>query len=209
MNRHIIGAAAVFLLISGNALATVWSADGPIGNLERGCQDEGMYIMPPLMRPPGMGIMEGIPEADHIMWKHLTGLGLDEKQRESMKEVKNRIMKETIKKRADWRIAGIELKDLLDKEPVNMKVVEAKLKQIETLKTETHLSLIRAREEVKSKLTPEQRKNFREMLEKEPGMGFPLIGGMMRCSMKMMPPPPCDKKEEIQQEMEHIPYKAK
>ena len=78
--------------------------------------------------------MEGIPGADHLMWEHLMGLGLDEKQREAIKEIKSRVIKEAIRKRADEHIAGIELKDLLDKDPVDMKAVEAKLKQIETNK---------------------------------------------------------------------------
>ena len=72
-------------------------------------------------------------------------------------------MKKMIKKRADECIAGIEMKELMDKDPVDIKAVEAKLKQIETIKTEMQLSLIRAAEEAKSKLTPEQRKKFKEM----------------------------------------------
>ena len=70
-------------------------------------------------------------------------------------------------------VAHIELKDLLDKDPVNMKAVEAKLKQIETIETGMYLSLIRARQEVKSKLAPEQRKKFKDMLEMEPTWDLP------------------------------------
>jgi Spy/CpxP family protein refolding chaperone len=146
---------------------------GPIGDPGEGCRDKGMHMMPPPMRPPVMGIMEGIPEADHLMWECLTYLGLDGKQREAIKEIKNKVVKATIKKMADGRIAGIELKDLLDKDPVNMKAVEEKLKQIETIKTEMHLFLIRAQEEIKLKLTPEQRKKFREMPEMLPSGDLP------------------------------------
>jgi Spy/CpxP family protein refolding chaperone len=178
---------------------------GPMGDPGKGCHDEGMHMMPPPMGPPVMDRMEGIPEADHLMWEYLTCLGLDEKQREAIKEIKSRIVKETIKKRADGRIAGIELKDLLDKDPVNMKAVEEKLKQIEAIKTEMHLSLIKAREEVKSKLTPEQRKKFKETLEMGPPIGPPMMGGMMHGGMRM-PPPPCEKKDKMQQEMEHMPH---
>lgn len=180
----------------------------PIGNLERDCRDEGMRMIPPPMRPPDMDVVGGIQEADHFMWEHLMGLGLDPKQREAIKDIRSKIVKETIKKRSDERIAGIELKDLLDKDPINMKAIEAKLKHIETIKTKIHLSLIRAREEVKSELTPEQRKKFKEMLEMEPDMGPPMVGGLMRGGMRMMPPPPpCEKKEEMQEDMEHMPHK--
>ena len=181
---------------------------GPIGDHGRGCRDEGMHMAPPPMRSPVMNIIEEIPGAEHLMWEHLMGLGLDEKQREAIKEIKSRVIKEAVRKRADERIAGIELKDLLDKDPVDMKAVEAKLKQIETLKTEMRLSLIMATEEVKSKLTPEQRKKFREMLEMEPDIGPPMRGGMMRGGvMRMMPPPPCGNQMDMQRDPERMPVK--
>ncbi len=141
-------------------------------------------------RPHGM-----MTEDEHPMWRHLMDLNLDEKQKAELKEIRSRIMKEMVKKKADERLAGIELKDLLDKDPVDMKAVEAKLKQIETIRTEIHLSHLRAREEVKSKLTPEQRKKFKETFSE---MG-PIMGGremhegMMRGGMRM--PPPCEKEE--------------
>jgi len=111
---------------------------------------------------------------EHALWRHIMGLNLDEKQKAEIKEIKSRVMKENIRKRADLHLARIELKDLLDKETVDMKAVETKLKQIEAGKTEVRLSHIRAREEVKSLLTPEQRKKFKEM---------PEMGTMMRPPM--------------------------
>jgi len=42
---------------------------------------------------------------------------------------------------------------------------------LETMKTEMQLSHIRAMAECKAKLTPEQRKKLREMIEAEPMMG--------------------------------------
>jgi Spy/CpxP family protein refolding chaperone len=148
-----------------------------------------------------MGVM---PEVEFPMWGYLMDLGLDEKQKAEVKEIKSRVMKEMIKKRADEHVARIELKDLLDKDPVNMKAVEAKLKQIETINTEMHLSLIKAREEVKSKLTPEQRKKFKEMLEMETDMGPPLMGRMMMHGGMRMPPPPCEKKKDMLPPREHM-----
>ena len=208
MKRVLVGLFLGFLLMvfaSHNSYAETCC---PTGNMGRGFHEEGMPMMSP-MRHHGMEKMEGMPEAEHPMWRHLMCLGLDEKQKAEVKEVRSRVMKEMIKKRADEQVAKIELKDLLDKDPVNMKAVEVKLKQIETIETGMHLSLIREREEVKSKLTTEQRKKFKEMLEMEPDMGPPMRGGMMHGGMRMMPPPPCEKKEEMQQEMEHMPHKAR
>jgi Spy/CpxP family protein refolding chaperone len=113
---------------------------------------------------------------EHHILKNLMSLGLDEKQKEAVKEIERKTKKETIKKRADLDIARIDLRDLLDKDPVNIKDVESKLKQIASLKTDIHLSRIKAHEEIKSKLTPDQRKKLKEMTEH----------GMMMGKMGMM-----------------------
>jgi Spy/CpxP family protein refolding chaperone len=111
-------------------------------------------------------------EPEHQMWRHLAILNLDEQQKTSIGEIKSRMMKEAVRRMADMRIAHIELKELLAKDPMDMKAVEAKVKQSETLKTEMHLSHIKAMEEIKTKLTPEQKKKFRETI----GAG-PMAGG--------------------------------
>ena len=132
-------------------------------------------------RGMGQGMMFGcgmdgrMMWADHDMSQHLMGLNLDEQQKASIGEIRSRMMKETIRRTADMRIAQIELKDLLSQDPVDMKAVEAKVKQLEAMRTEMQLSHIKAMEECKAKLTPEQRKKLREMIEAGPmmeGMGM-------------------------------------
>ena len=118
----------------------------------------------------GCGMDGQMMEAEHHMSKHLMGLNLDEQQKALIGEIKSRKMKETIRRTADMRIVQIELKDLLSQDPVDRKAVEAKVKQLEMMKTEMHLSHIKAMEECKTKLTPEQRKKLREMIEDEPMM---------------------------------------
>jgi Spy/CpxP family protein refolding chaperone len=164
---------------------------GPPCDIERGVHREEMSMMPPPMGPPFMERMKGMPE--HPLWIQLMKLGLDLQQREAVKEIKNREMKEIIRNMADEQIAGIELQELLDKDTVDIKAVEMKLRHIDTVKTAAHLSFIRAIEEVKSKLTPEQRNIFREMIETGPDTGPPppMMKGMMHGGMKM-PPPPCE-----------------
>ncbi|HET6515459.1 MAG TPA: Spy/CpxP family protein refolding chaperone [Thermodesulfovibrionales bacterium] len=126
----------------------------------------------------GMGMSGGMMGEDHPMWRHLMGLRLDEKQKDAIREIKGRLLKETIKKRAEKQIAEIELRDLLTKDPVDMMAVEAKLKQKESLETDIRLAHFAAMEEVKANLTPEQRKKMKEMME---------MGGMMRgCGCGMM-----------------------
>ncbi len=145
--------------------------------------DMGDHDMAPGMmggRGMGCGMMGGsgmdgsMRGAGHHMWMHLRGLNLDEQQKAAIGEIRSRVMKDAIRKMADMRIIRLELWDLLGKDPVDMRAVEAKVKQSEALRTEMHLAHIRAMEEVKAKLTPDQRKKFRTMIEDGPmaaGMG--------------------------------------
>jgi Spy/CpxP family protein refolding chaperone len=118
----------------------------------------------------GMGMGDRMMGGEHPMMKHLRGLNLDEQQKALIGEIKSKTMKEMIRRTADMHIVQIELKDLMSQEPVDMKAVEAKLRQLEMMKTEMHLSHIRAMEDIKTKLTPEQRKKFKEMSEAGPMM---------------------------------------
>jgi Spy/CpxP family protein refolding chaperone len=94
------------------------------------------------MRDRGMA-MHG---AGHRVWEGLRGLGLDEKQKEAIKEIKNRAKKDTIKKRADIQIARVEMKEILDRDVVDMNAAEAKLKQISSMMTDMRLSHIKTME---------------------------------------------------------------
>ena len=117
------------------------------------------------------GKRDRMMEAAHHLSKSLKSLNLDEQQKKMIHEIKSRMMKQTIRKMADIQIARIELKDLLSQDPMDMKEVEVKVKQLGMLRTEMHLSHIKALEEIKAKLTPEQRKKFGEMMKAGPMMG--------------------------------------
>jgi len=144
----------------------------PGGKME--CMEhQGMAMM------HGMGGMQGcgmMMDDDHPMLKQIMSLGLDEKQKEAFKALRSKTMKDMIKKRADKQIAGLELKDLLDKDVVDMKAVEASVKKSESLRMEMFLAHIRAHEEMKSILTPEQRKRLKEMMAGH-GAGCAQMGG--------------------------------
>lgn len=164
---------------------TCGSSDGP----GRGFREEGMPMMSP-MQHDGMRMMR----RGHHLWRSLMSLGLDEKQREAIKEIKSRVMKDTIRKRADVKVARIDLRDLLDKDQVDMNAAEATLKKIASLQTDIRLSHIKALEEIKTKLTPEQRKMFKEMHEMGP-MAARMKHGHMRMDQT-------EKKEGALQEKE-------
>ncbi len=122
------------------------------------------------MMPHGMEMMDG-PDAGPPLCMDLMGLGLDEKQKEEVREIESGLIKSTVRMRSDVQITMLEMKDILDKDPVDMKAVESKLEKIESLITAIRFSRIKAFEEVKSKLTAGQRMKLREMREMGPMMG--------------------------------------
>ena len=142
----------------------------------------------------------GSPEAMHFLGRRLESLNLTEKQKDAVREIKNRVMKETIRKRADLEIAGVELRELLHKDSVDMSAVEAKLKKAEALRTDLRLSHIKAREEIKALLTPEQRNKFKEEMK----AAF-MVGGKKHDGMRH----PCDPKDAVQkrEKKEDVPEK--
>jgi Spy/CpxP family protein refolding chaperone len=156
--------------------------------VEKCFQKEGPFPMMPPMMPCGIGQSNGIPELMNPHWLHLQSLKLSEKQKEALKEIENTATKDFIRKSADEQIAEVELRELLDKDSVDLKVVETKLKEIAAIKTETQLIMIKSMENMKAKLTPEQR----EILKKErlmgPPMRPPFRGEMTRDETKMPPP---------------------
>jgi Spy/CpxP family protein refolding chaperone len=169
MRKSLIGIFFGFIVIAALALNATAQMHGcmdgfgggmPGGKME--CMEhQGMDMMQGMGGMQGCGMMMG---DDHPMMKHIMDLSLDEKQKEAFKALRSKTMKDMIKKRADKQIAGVELRDLLGKDVVDMKAVEASVKKNESLRTEMFLTHIRAHEEMKSILTPEQRKRLKEMM---------------------------------------------
>ncbi len=177
MRKVLVSLMSGFILVAAsslNAYAQMWGGMGGPGMGMRGGMMEGMEHQ-------GKGMMCGMGgmmmDDEHPMWKHIMGLGLDEKQKEALKALRSKTMKEMAKKRADVIIAGIELRDLLDKDPVDMKSVEAAAKKKSSIQTEMFLAHVKAHEEMKSILTPEQKKKMKEMMESDHGPGCGMMGG--------------------------------
>ncbi len=103
------------------------------------CMDnpgEGMHedgpAMPHGMMRHSMEMMDG-PGDDLLYMMSLMGLGLDEKQKGEVREIESGLMKSTVRMKSDVQVAMMEMKDILDKDPVDIKAVESKLKKIESL----------------------------------------------------------------------------
>ncbi len=106
------------------------------------------------------------------MFEKLKSLGLDDKQMAEVKAIHFGVKKDSIKKRADMQVAEVELREILSKDPVDLKAAETKVRLIESLRGDIRIMHLKAHEEIRSKLSPEQRKKFDDMM--------PMMhGGMM------------------------------
>lgn len=139
----------------------------------------GKGMAPGMGMGMGAGAGMGMWDSAHAM-AIINELGLDENQSAEVKSILNQLQKEMIKKRADIEVAEVELREILGKDPVDVKTAETKVKQIASLKTEAFVMHIQGIEDVKAKLTPEQKKKLTEMMQMR-GMGYGK--GRMDCPM--------------------------
>jgi hypothetical protein len=87
-------------------------------------------------------------------------LNLSTEQIEKLKKLQSEFRKETLKGNAELQVAEIELNELQTQDPLDLEKVDAKLKQIETFRTELRLAYIKTIEQGKAVLTSEQQKNL-------------------------------------------------
>ena len=168
-----------FLILFISSQLSYAEPKGPVNKMETGFQEECPSSMMPPPMPCCMEQMRGMAELNHSPWMHFQSLNLDKKQEETLREIENSVAKELIRKKADGRIAEIELRELLEKNIVYLNAVETKLKQIATIKTESQLILIKSIEKIKAKLTPEQREMLKKIRPMDHRMGPPMKGEMM------------------------------
>jgi len=174
MNKLVISMVGSFLILSAISAQSFADSDYPAGPGRKSCHEESMAMMPPLL-PPMMHHgkeMVGGPGAMPLALRLLAGLDLNEKQKDAIKEIERKVIKDGIRKEAEIKIAELEVMEALDTDSADLTAVEVKLKKIETLRTELLFAHIKAIEEIKSRLTPDQKKKLREILEAGPG--FPL-----------------------------------
>jgi Spy/CpxP family protein refolding chaperone len=112
--------------------------------------------------PPAEETREGRPDSELCGAGFFPVLNLDEKQLEKVRVLERGLAKAEIPRGAELEVAQIELEEILEREPVNLKVVEAKLKKMEALRTMIQLAQIQFGEEIKSLLTPSQKKAWKQ-----------------------------------------------
>jgi Spy/CpxP family protein refolding chaperone len=174
MKKLVVISVGCFLILAAISTQSFADSDGPAGPGGKSCREEGMAMMPPFLPPMmhhGRDMMGG-PGAMPFALRLLAGLDLNERQKDAIKEIGSNVIKESIRKGAEIEIAELEVMDALDKDSADLTAVEVKLKTLESLRTELRVAHIKAVEEIKSKLTADQKKKLRKILEAGPG--FPL-----------------------------------
>jgi len=94
----------------------------------------------------------------------LKKLNLTEAQKKSIHQIRMATAKSMIQKKADLKIAKLDLHQMLHSDPVEMSSVEKQLNKISGLKTAMALDRINARQDIKALLTPEQKKKLSEIM---------------------------------------------
>ncbi|MFH0727626.1 MAG: hypothetical protein V2B19_14955 [Pseudomonadota bacterium] len=126
-----------------------------------------------------MGTGNSMHEEMHL-FHAIKSLDLKDKQIEDITALHNNYAKILVVKRAEVQVSEIELKEILGKEPVDLKVAEDKVKQTEGIKSDIRIQLLRFNEEAKALLTPEQKTALKKKLEMRS------IHGAMRDDCPMM-----------------------
>ncbi len=106
-----------------------------------------------------------------LMLRYKDELGLSADQVQSLERLRADFQREAIRRDADLRIAEMDLATLLEKDPVDLGQVEAKVKEIERQRGDLRLARIRAIEQGKAQLSPEQRGKLRTLLAQPPQAG--------------------------------------
>lgn len=114
------------------------------------------------MEKGGMDMMEG----DMICMEHARHLGLTDDQIIKMKPIHREIQKKQIRFRADLKIAGMELMEIIEVKDFDLDKANSAAKKIENIKTAQHLEMLKAMKEIRTILTDEQFKNMHKMCMK-------------------------------------------
>jgi hypothetical protein len=100
-----------------------------------------------------------------IMLRHRDELSLSAQQVQDLENLRDGYQREAIRYQADIRTGEMDLQRLLNTDPVELEQVKVKLQKIEHLKTEIRLARIRAIEEGRALLSPEQYQKLQSLLD--------------------------------------------
>ena len=106
-------------------------------------------------------------------------LELTSEQQAQVRTLMRNHAKEAIRLRADSALLAIDVRQLLDADPIDLPKVKQLLQSIATKEAELRFTHVTMMQEVNKLLTPEQQKKFRPMRESMMDMGGMMGRGMM------------------------------
>ena len=102
-----------------------------------------------------------------LMLRNRERLGLTADQVKYLEQLRNDFAKESIRSEANLRIAELDLTSLLETQPVDMARVEAKIRDIERIRSDLRIARVRSIEKGKAQLSAEQRRKLQELQAQE------------------------------------------
>jgi heavy-metal resistance protein len=99
-----------------------------------------------------------------IMLHHRAELGLSADQVGRLEALRGDFAREAIRRDADIRIAELDLASMLEQDSPDLSKVEAKVREAAQLRADLRIARLRAIEQGKAVLTPEQRTRLQTML---------------------------------------------
>jgi Spy/CpxP family protein refolding chaperone len=127
--------------------------------IQQGMRDLGT----PGSRGRPMGERAGRPLIT-IMLHHRSELGLTPEQVTRLEALRGEFAREAIRRTADIRIAELDLATLLEQEPADLSKVETKVREVAQLTADLRIARLRAIEQGKATLTPDQRTRLQTLL---------------------------------------------
>ncbi len=170
--KTLLGIVALGALTLAGSLVLAHERQGrPEGSM--GGMQGMMEMMHGSMGQGGMmgGMMHGMPGSMRqaspaerplisLALQHKDQLGLSAEQVQRLEVLRSDFQKEAIRRSADLQVAELELGELLRQDPVDLAKAEVALKKLEGLRTELRLARLKAIEQGKGVLTPEQRQKL-------------------------------------------------
>jgi Spy/CpxP family protein refolding chaperone len=103
-----------------------------------------------------------------LMLKYQDYLRLSGEQVKKLEQLRDNFQRQSIRAEAAMRILDLDIAGLLDQPTVDVPKVEQKVRELEKLRADLRIARVRAVEQAKAVLTPEQRKKFYDSLEARP-----------------------------------------
>lgn len=194
--RTLLGIIALGTLALAGGFALAHERQGrPEGSIGGGMQGmmEMMHGRSGSMGGMMGGMMHGMPGSMRqaspaerplitLALQHKDQLGLSAQQVQRLEALRSDFQKEAIRRSADIQVAELELGELLRQDPVDLAKAEVALKKLEGLRTELRLARLKAIEQGKKVLTPEQRQKLDTLTHQaagaSEGTGMPGERGM-------------------------------